>query len=93
MFENETKRRSSLVLLDSVGADPRQIDFDTVVKNVHVMDENAYVLTKVGMETYSFDGTQKSSVEVSDSYDDFLQIDKYLFLFGYDKIDRMDFAN
>lgn len=93
LFENETKRRSSLVLLDSVGADPRQIDFDTVVKNVHVMDGNAYVLTKVGMETYSFDGTQKSSVEVSDSYDDFLRIDKYLFLFGYDKIDRMDFAN
>lgn len=93
LFENETKRRSSLVLLDSVGADPRQIDFDMVVKNVHVMDENVYVLTKVGMETYSFDGTRKSSVEVSDSYDDFLRIDKYLFLFGYDKIDRMDFAN
>lgn len=91
LFENETKRQSSLVLLKRSVDEPAEISFDTIVKSVAVQNGNAYVLTKSEILSYSFGGKPEKSVPVSDSYESFKQVDDYMFLFGYDKIDRIDY--
>lgn len=91
LFENEAKRQSSLVLLKRGTEEPAEVLFDTVAKSVSVEDGDALVLTKKQIRAYGFGGKPAGDVEVSDSYDAFVLMDKYMFLLGYDKIDRIDY--
>lgn len=91
LFENEDKRESSLILLKRTAEEPVEVTFDSVVKAVRVHNGNAYVLTKTIVQGYSFGGDSEDSVTVSDGYENFLQMEKYMFLLGYDKIDRTDY--
>lgn len=91
LFENETKRQSSLVLLKRSTAEPQVIEFETVAKSVEVQNGDAYVLTRNNILSYSFGGKNQTTTEVSDSYESFRQIDDYFFLFGYDTINRINY--
>ena len=40
---------------------------------------------------YDFDGTLRSTVEITDSYSEFRRSEDYIFLMAYNKIDRIDY--
>lgn len=91
LFENETKRQYSLVLLKRAVSELQEIEFENAVKSVRVQNGNAYILTRSSIMSYSFAGKNETVTEVSDSYESFRQIDDYYFLFGYDTIDRINY--
>jgi hypothetical protein len=42
---------------------------------------------------YKFDGTKVSNIDIDDAYTDFLRIGNYVFLIGYNQINRADFKD
>ncbi|MBE6854528.1 MAG: hypothetical protein E7501_02615 [Ruminococcus sp.] len=91
LFENDTRRQTSLVMLKRSVNEPQEIEFETTAKSVRVQNGDAYVLTRSNILSYSFGGKNETTTEVADSYESFRQIDDYYFLFGYDTIDRINY--
>ena len=53
----------------------------------------AYIMTSKNIMAYDFEGQLRSTVEISDACSSFRRSDNYIFLLGYDKIDRIDYNN
>lgn len=90
IFNNEQKRKNTLVTIKGPNADAIEISIDEQLKLVDVEGESVYVMTKVDMKTYNFNGKQTKSKDISDIYDRFYKMGDYFFLLGYDRIDRLD---
>ena len=55
-----------------------------------MLRDNVYIMTRVDIKAYNFNGKQLKSKGVSDTYNKFYKIGDYFFLLGYDRIDRLD---
>ena len=67
------------------------IDLGQPAVDVIVYDGLAYVMCKQEIRAYDFSGKLRSTATVSDSYSGFVRSDEYIFLKGYNKIDRIDY--
>ncbi|MFR4477010.1 MAG: hypothetical protein ACLT3Y_07255 [Ruminococcus callidus] len=63
----------------------------TVAPNWCVFDGDAIVMSRGNITSYDFSGTALATVNLDGAYTSFLKQDGYLFLLGYDQIDRVDF--
>lgn len=52
----------------------------------------AYILDGRGIEIYTADGTKNGAITLEDDYDDLCKSGKYIYLMGYDSINRIDFV-
>ena len=90
LFENEERRKSSLVLINDIKSDIKTIEIDDA-KHVSVNNDKALVMTDNKIDEYSNIGTLITDVKIDDSYSDFRKIGNYVLLLGYSDINRIDF--
>lgn len=90
LLKNEERRQSILMLFSDKSSAPAYVYFDSIMKNVIVDNETAYVLGGGHIDSYAFSGDQVGTVEVTDAYDRILRYGKSFYLLGYDKIHRTE---
>ncbi|MGN1481869.1 DUF5711 family protein [Porcipelethomonas sp.] len=91
LFENEVKRQSYLTTMDSEKKQPNETEFfNSGAKCVRFDEDQILVLDKEGINKYNFSGEGEKNISSEGSYDRFIIIDDYIFLMGYDRIDRTD---
>lgn len=93
LLNDESRHKIKLVVFSSPTELPYESYFQNNIKSVYVSGNGIYVMSSVGIDEYKSDGTKISSVELDDAYNDFIRIDDYAFLVGYDQIDRIDFKD
>lgn len=92
LFENRSKRRSYVMSIDSSNKNPSVIEFsDNSEKCVRIVGDKICVLNKDGVTRYNFDGKGEKNISPEGSYEKIIYIDDYIFLLGYDRIDRTDY--
>lgn len=92
LFKNEAKRRNYITSIDNEKKTPNVMEFnDNSAKCVRIIDEHICVLGKDGIVRYNFNGSGEKKISSEGSYEKMLCIDDYIFLLGYDRIDRMDY--
>lgn len=92
LFENETKRHSYVTTLSADKKTPGTIEFDdNGAKCIRIIDGKICILGKDGILRYNFGGDGKKKISSEGSYEKIIYIDEYLFLLGYDRIDRIDY--
>ena len=90
---DEQRRKYALTLISDESSEPVVINSEEVLKDVAIYDGCAYIMTSKNIMAYDFEGHLSSTVEISDAYVSFRRSDDYIFLLGYDKIDRIDYNN
>jgi len=88
---NDDDRRKYTLELFNGGETPVTVNFEEPLKYVQVYDGLAYVMTKEQICAYDFSGGLRSTAEISDSYEQFRRSDDYIFLMGYNRVDRIDY--
>lgn len=93
LLENNEKRTQSIVILDGNANAPLVRTFDSEINDIGLLPETGAVLVQFRnqFETIDYSGAVRQNIAVSDSYDGFLRIGQYLFLRGYDRIDRIEY--
>ncbi len=94
MTENADIRETSLIVFE--GSDctsPTVTDMGESVGKVFIDGSEAYILAGKGIEIYSANGTKTGSISMEDDYDDLCKSGKYVYLLGYDSINRIEFVN
>ena len=91
IIQDDQKRNTSLVLLDQSVSSPKVISIDSSAELVRVFDGDAIVMSPGNITSYAFSGDAIATVKLEGAYTSFLKQDGYLFLLGYDQIDRVDF--
>ena len=91
IFRNEERRTSQLVTIDSATGviNEKALDYD--VLNLQVNENNVYLQSKNGVESCTVTGDMLSSVDLDTEYDDFLRLDNYIYLLGYDEVNRITY--
>ncbi|MDE5754346.1 MAG: hypothetical protein K2H89_07395 [Oscillospiraceae bacterium] len=90
LLKNESRRQSVLLLFSGNSENPVSVSFDSICKNVKIQDDTVYLLDAGVIKSYSFTGTELSSLEIKDAYDKILKNGKYFYLLGYDRIQRVN---
>ncbi|MCD7731387.1 MAG: DUF5711 family protein [Oscillospiraceae bacterium] len=91
IFANSENRNTTLVTVDGQAGEITEVKLDYSANSVQVDGELVFVHSKDGIYAYSPLGELSSSVELESDYDDFRRIGSYIFLMGYDEINRIDF--
>lgn len=91
IINDDDRRKYTLALFVSGGTAPVLVDFDEPLKYVTVYDGLAYVMDKNGISAYDFSGVLRSTAEIGDSYTEFRRSEDYIFLMGYNRVDRIDY--
>ncbi len=91
LFNNQELRSSVLVIIDDILNEPVEIELDDEAENVCVYGDTVYIMTSGMLYSYSPTGEIVSSVSLSNDYDNFCKSEDYVFLLGYDEINRIDF--
>ncbi len=92
LFENEIKRQNYFTTIDSEKREPNQNEFSNgSAKCIRLSDGKVLVMTKEGIIKYEFKGGGEKNINSESSYEKFILIDDYIFLLGYDRIDRMEY--
>ncbi len=86
-------RKYVAALFNGEGNEPIEISFDTPLVDVIVQDGLAYIMSQDSVVAYDFEGGLRSTAQISDSYKGFVRSDGYVFLKGYDKIDRINYES
>lgn len=93
LLENTALRRYHLMIID--GSDVNnyaEAELPEAAEHILVSDKMIYVLTGSGIYTYNNLGQEISGTRLTDSYADFCRLGNYMFLIGYDEINRIDFS-
>ena len=94
LFENEKKRHSYFTTISSAKKTPNQKEFsNSSVKCIGFKDKNVLVMNKEGINKYGFDGSEETNISSENSYEKFFIIDDYIFLLGYDRINRIEYQD
>ncbi len=93
IFENEERRKTSLVLSDGIGGVPKEYVIDANLKHLVVEPEFAYVLTDNEVRAYNYEGQLIAKAETSDIYYSFLKSGNSIFLIGNSRIDKINFIS
>ncbi len=91
LLQDDLGRKTSLVLLNQSVEEPVIVDVDDSAKYISVSDGDVYVMYDDSIIAYDFSGTPLATVSLSGSYTSFSHQGGYIFLFGYNQIDRVDF--
>lgn len=91
VVQDMQERVTSLVLLDHSAEDVSVVPLDATASCVRVFDGDAYVMMPGNITSYDFSGKALATVSLESSYTSFLRSNGYLFLLGYDQIDRVNF--
>ncbi len=91
IVQDDQTRSTSLALLDQSADDISVTDLPATASCVRVFDGDAYVMSNGNVTSYDFSGRALATVALADSYTSFIRENGYLFLLGYDQIDRVDF--
>lgn len=91
IVEDDQQRETILVLLDQTAEEVEIVDLDESASYILVADNDALVMTDGCITAYDFTGDTVATVDLEDSYTSFLKQDGYIFLLGYNQIDRVDF--
>ena len=91
IFRNEERRTAQLVTIDSATGVINEKTLDYDVLNLQVNGNNVYMQTKNGVESCTVTGEPLSSVKLDTEYDDFLRVDSYIYLLGYDEVNRITY--
>lgn len=90
LINDENRHKMKLVLLDK-NNEPAEFDFKNNLKSVHIYDDKIYIMSTDGITGYNVNGTAISEVRLNDAYNDFIKLDQYIFLIGYNQINRIVF--
>ena len=89
LLRNDEKRTNTVALLRQDGTEPLLMDFASTVKDVAISGDRVTVQTRTALETRNYSGERIAATDISDRFDSFLPMDSYVFLMGYDVIDRI----
>lgn len=91
IFSNMERRSTDLVTIDGDTGEVTEVTLDYSAENIQVSDDMIFVHERNGIEAYTPACELYSSVSLESDYDDFRRIGSYIFLMGYDEINRIDF--
>lgn len=91
IFVNEELRTSELVTLDCTENIISNKPLDHEVINVQVSEGTVFLQSAEGIDSYTSAGEPISSVKLDTDYDDFCRMGNYIYLLGYDSINRINF--
>lgn len=92
LFENEIKRQNYFTTIDSEKREPNQNEFSNSSANcIRISGGQVLILSKEGIIKYDFNGGGEKNISSESAYEKFILIDNYIFLLGYDKIDRIEY--
>lgn len=93
LLENSALRKYTLMLVSSNNCtEAVYAELPEPARHIAVRGSMVYVLTESGIYTYNNLGLEVSGVNLTDSYDNFCPLNGYMFLLGYDEINRIDFS-
>lgn len=91
LFRNDERRSSELVTIDCLTGTVSEKNLGYEVLNVQVSGNTVYMQSRNGIESCTADGEPLSSVQLDTDYNDFCRVDSYIYLLGYDEINRIDY--
>ena len=92
LFENEIKRQNYFTTIDSEKREPNQNEFSNSSANcIRISGGQVLILSKEGIIKYDFNGGGEKNIRSESAYEKFILIDNYIFLLGYDRIDRIEY--
>lgn len=91
VINDDDARKYTAVLFADNNDEPVIIDLGSTAVDVSVFGGYAFVLCSDKLLAYEFDGTLRSTAEVTDAYTGFVRSDEHIFLKGYNRIDRIDY--
>ncbi len=91
VFSNDERRCSVLVSADCVTGTISEKTLDRVALNLQVNGDVIYMQTEYGIEARTAAGDIISETELDTEYESFLRMGKYVYLLGYDEINRIDY--
>lgn len=91
LFRNDERRSSELVTIDCLTGTVSEKNLGYEVLNVQVSGNTVYMQSRNGIESCTADGEPLSSVQLDTDYNDFCCVDSYIYLLGYDEINRIDY--
>lgn len=91
IIQDDQKRQTSLVLLDRSVNSPKVVPVEADSEYVSVVDGDAIVMENGTITSYDFSGSPIATVKLEGSYTSFIKQDGYIFLLGYNQVDRVDF--
>lgn len=92
LFENEIKRQNYFTTIDSEKREPNQNEFSNSSANcIRISGGQVLILSKEGIIKYDFNGGGENNISSESAYEKFILIDNYIFLLGYDRIDRIEY--
>ncbi len=91
---NDSDRKSyTLAMFSNNSGTPVTAEFNEPLRHVEIYDGLVYVMSGREIYTYEPGGMLRSTAAVSESYEEFRRSEDYIFLMGYNKIDRIDYAS
>lgn len=92
LFENEIKRQNYFTTIDSEKREPNQNEISNSSANcIRISGGQVLILSKEGIIKYDFNGGGEKNISSESAYEKFILIDNYIFLLGYDRIDRIEY--
>lgn len=91
LISEHTENEKSNLTIISIGKKPVEIVVDKTAKSVKVDDKIVYVLCDDELYTYDDEGVLLARADLAIEYVDFAVNDDYVYLLGYDDINRIDF--
>ncbi len=93
IINSDDTRKYTAALFNGNGKTPLELSFETPLVDVIVQGGLAYIMTQDSVVAYDFDGGLRSTAQVNDAYTGFSRTDGYVFLKGFDKIDRINYES
>lgn len=91
--ENSDLRRSELLMFDgSLCTSPVMVSINYGSDQVFTDGTEVYILNTDGIDIYNRQGTLTGAIKLEDDYEDLCKIGKYVYLLGYDSINRINFV-
>lgn len=78
-------------MFNGSGDSPLSVEIGEPLKCVKIADGLVYVMSQSKLQAFDFNGELRSTVNISDTYSEFRRSEDYIFLMGYDHIDRIDY--
>ncbi len=91
VFSNDERRCSALVSADCTTGTISEKTLDRIALNLQVSGDVIYMQTEYGIEARTAAGDIISETELDTEYESFLRMGKYVYLLGYDEINRIDY--
>ena len=91
IFRNDERRSSDLVVIDCLTETISEKNLGYEVLNVQVSGNTVYMQSRNGIESCTADIEPISSVQLDTDYNDFCRVGSYIYLLGYDEINRIDY--